>query len=233
MVMWLLGVGLASAADQPTLAVPVGEDGAPQAHLRPRVQLPDTERLAAMAAFRSKRLSLRSVADVHAAARGRTLGVYTSTWGPWGPSWSWMWVPQPPEGDGWVVVQGGAPLDVPSTLAVLADPEGTVLEQRIRTLRTTSTAVYTLGVAGLGTSVVGLWALDRAEDPLDSLRWTAVTATGVGMLIAGVVGGTIPASRANRLQFDASATIDRGSIEERIDRYNAELLQDLGLVPGR
>jgi hypothetical protein len=251
MVVWMLGVGLASARDAPNgppaegarpssppraLAIPAEAPDAdpPQARLRPRVQLPDASRLAAMGAFRSKRLTVRRLADLEA-NRGDDIGPggYVRTWGPWGPSWSWMWVPEPasaPSG-AWGVVQGGELLDVPSTLAVLADPAGAPLERRIRSLRTVSTAVYTVGVAGLATSVLGIAGVDRAEAPIETLRWTAVTASGVGMLVGGFVGGTLPAARANRLQFDPSASLGLLEVEEAVDGYNARLLEDLDLMP--
>ncbi len=203
--------------DERPLAVP--EPGAPR--------LGDSR---AIREYRSRYLAVRSISDL----------VHGTTWAGWGYpyrgwGWGWGW-PQP-----WVYrvdsladTLGPHRLDVPARFGALGDVTGArTLARRIRRHRGATTALTAVGVAGIVTSVAGLIGMDRAVTWDDRRDWSTVSLGGVGLMVGGFVGASIPSGRAARLQYQPEASFDLAELERRVAEHNERLARELGLDPGR
>lgn len=225
----------APTEDGPPLAIPVDrpppEPPEPPEPRAPRVRL-GAQRPAALREYRASHLSVRSLSEAHVQT-GWSYG-YARTWGPYGPGFGFALIPRSTlvRTEIWGVFQGPERLDVPSTLGALGDTSGrAALERRIRSQRALSSTSYGLGVAGLAASIVGLIGLENARHAEQALLWSGVSAGGAGILAAGFIGGTIPAARASRLQYDPTATFDIEQLQRDVAAHNAELASELGLSP--
>jgi hypothetical protein len=159
---------------------------------------------------------------------------YRRVWGPYGPGWGWAAFPHPfvVRTDAIGVFRGPERIDVPTTLDALGELDRQRdLEQRIATNRTLATTAYGIGVAGVAASIVGLIGLDNASTFDEAAQWSTVSTTGLGLIVGGFVGGSIPSARAQRLQYDHTATEDIDDLGRRIAAHNAVLAEELGLSP--
>jgi hypothetical protein len=169
------------AVDEAPLAVPVGQE--PPASARPRVEEPlavpgrrqlSAEEVAAVRTYRREQLSVRGYRETYVGSTTTFTGGY-GRWGwGWGGGWGWT-TPYVMEVEGWNVWQGSHPLSVPEALEALGEPGRRVeLERSIRRKRSTGTALYVLGGAGLVTSIVGLVGLDQARTWPEARAWSTV-----------------------------------------------------------
>jgi hypothetical protein len=130
------------------------------------------------------------------------------------------------------VYAGSERLDVPDVLDTLREPEReSDLRRRIRRNRTWSGIGTAVGVAGVVGSIAGLVGSQTAYDPYVRDLWNLEALGATVAMAGGFVFAGFPGSRAERLQYDPSATFDPGELEAEVDRFNEELARSLALSP--
>ncbi|HJN74170.1 MAG TPA: hypothetical protein QGF58_09585 [Myxococcota bacterium] len=136
---------------------------------------------------------------------------------------------------GWGIYQGSRRLSVPEYLGVIDSAQmQQYLEDDILRLNRTSKALYAFGGLGVAATVVGVIGMNAARQQNDSDLWLIFFATaggGVATMLTGFVGGSIPASKATRVEQDPEYTFTPEQVREGIDGYNDELRQELELSP--
>jgi len=230
------------------LAVPVGESPQnpppPPTHLTPRgnrghpaqatpsVDPGDAAHAAAIRRYRNQYLSMRegSTTRLDVSYDYVPYGVY----GGWRRRFGFGMVAVPhtyvSQGTQLAVFEGPHRLDVPATYEALGDQDGLDrLNQRIRTNKSWANVGYTVALAGVATSIVGLVEMDNTRSWREAQQWGTVTGAGVGLMLGGVIGGAIPSARAQRLQYDHSLSFDLDDLKSDFAAHNVQLASQLGL----
>ena len=131
---------------------------------------------------------------------------------------------------GWGIYEGPRRLTVPQYLNTIGSYEmQEYLEQDIRKLEATSKALYGLGAGGVLATVVGVIGMQNAQDQDQRVIFLATAAGGVGAMLGGFVGGSIPAGKATRIETEPAYTFTPEQVREDIDEHNEGLRQGLGL----
>lgn len=106
------------------------------------------------------------------------------------------------------------------------------LTGRIQRTRILGYTYYGAAVAGIAAIVVGAAGVNLAEAEDEKTRWSTVGVIGVGTTIVGLIGGSLPMANARSLQTEYSrARIDIASAQAAIDAENEALRVELGLTP--
>jgi hypothetical protein len=235
--MWTLALTTLAFAEPSTsdapLAIPAGRPPPAGGHRAPggrRAPQVDEAYVAALDTYRRERLRLRPYETFSYSSTGGWVG-----WGGWGPGWGWgvgfptVWVDTAHRVG---IYEGADRLDVPAALRALDEPERAAgLDRRIRKNRTWSdvgTAVGVVGVLGTLTCLVGS---QTTYDPYLSDQWMIGTVASTAAMAGGFVFAGFPGTRAERLQFDPSATFEPGELESDVSAHNDALARDLGLTP--
>lgn len=237
-LLGLVGTPLALAEPQaepppaepaPPLAIPAGTPSprGPAPVARAPAASPEAISGRAWSEYRSRTLVLRPLTE---------WTVMSSGWGPygwWGAPYGWggVWVSRH---DAVAVYQGPQRLDVPEVLGALGDVPGRMnLERRIRNQRRAGRVLTGIGLVGLTGTLVGLVGMDTAVTWDQARDWSAVTWTGAGLMVGGLVAGGIPSDRARRLQVDPELTFGPSELQQRVDAHNDRLARELGIDPDR
>jgi hypothetical protein len=131
----------------------------------------------------------------------------------------------------WGVYQGPVRMEVPTYLGIagLTD-EKHDLDQRISSKRWLSRTYY--GVAGLGVAAVIAGSIGHAaSDGSAEHDWGTVATMGLGGVVVGLIGGSLPAASVARLKTDYSRTTDIAEAQRTCDAHNEALRTELGLTP--
>jgi hypothetical protein len=130
----------------------------------------------------------------------------------------------------WGIYQGARRLTVPQYLNTIGSYEmQDYLEQDIRKLEATSKALYGLGAAGVLATVVGVVGVRNARDADQEIIFLATAAGGVGAMLGGFIGGSIPASKATRIETEPEFTFTPEQVRGDIDEHNDGLRKELDL----
>lgn len=217
---------------------PLAIPGGPGAPRPPRPGRPeraprlDEAYVRALDTYRRERLRLRPYDSFSVSSSGGWVG--------WGGGWGWggwgvgmgfptVWVDRHTN---LAIYQGEHRLDVPDAMRVMREPERAAgLDRRIRNQRRASAVATGLGVAGLAGSLAGLVGSTWAYDPFVRDLWSLETLGATGVMVGGFVVAGFPGHRADRLQYDPTATFEEGELESDVERYNAELAAELGISP--
>ena len=228
---WLFASGASAQDDEEVpLAIPASppERVTIQAPSPPVLEPPSQTR--ALRAYRDRYLAVRNYSEI-------VTGTTTHTRWRYGPyrrrgrvvAWSTPWAYRV---DAVGVFRGEERLDVPATLGALGDIAGkNRLQRQIRSQQNASTALQAIGVAGIGTVVVGLIGRDQANTFGEFRSWEQVTLAGVGMSVGGFVFSAFPSARARRLQFSLEETFDVEVLRHQVADHNEVLAEELGLDP--
>lgn len=190
------------------------------------------EKLANVREYQRRRLVVRQETEI----RGGGTSVVSS---PWANPYSITptQVVQDPiyTVQGWGIYQGSRRLSVPDYLGVIGSHQmQQYLEDDILRLQRTSKALYAFGGMGVAATVVGVIGMNAARQQNDSDLWLIFFATaggGVATMLTGFIGGSIPASKATRIEQEPEYTFTPEQVREGIDGYNDGLRQELDLSP--
>lgn len=225
-----------SGQNGPPGAIPVNGAGSPLAGYTPLT----AEHLSALRKYSAQHLTLRTETDLRGGGTtyvgGVTVGGYRA--GPFGGvGWGWsvpgVVVTEPPETvRGWGVYQGPQRLTVPELLRAAGETQRAEdLEASIHKADTAAhiwTGVAAVGLAGLITGSVGLATTDNADQ---ALLWNRVALAGTGLTITGLLGGSLPASKAGRLTHQVPASLTLPETQALVEKQNEALRGELGLSP--
>jgi len=135
---------------------------------------------------------------------------------------------------GWGIYQGSRRLSVPEYLNVIGSTQmQQYIEDDILRLERTSKALYAFGGVGVAATVVGVVGMNAARQQNDSDLWLIFFATaggGVATMLTGFIGGSIPASKATRIEQEPEYTFTPEQVREGTDGYNDGLRQELDLT---
>lgn len=186
-----------------------------------------------MRAYRGRYLSLRQVSELAMGTHWSygISGAYSTGNAAWG---GWVATPQAwvSQRDSLAVYEGPMMIDMPAAYRALGDPQGAKkLERKIKSNRRAAGFMYTLGVAGMVTSIGGLIAAENAQTWEEAEEWQTLSWVGVGATAVGFIGASLPSARARRLKSDPAVAFDLEELQARIDARNEEIANELGLPP--
>lgn len=235
----LLPIWLAAAhADDPTLAVPFDEVAPAKRPLAipsgpPEVEsgMSSAERLSALRQYQRQRLSINPEIQVY----GGGTRVYSGVGFGFG---------FPGFGTGVVVTdpiqtakthgayQGAQWLSVPNFLAEVgaSNLQRQVIAD-IETAQRRSRLFYIAAGAGVAGLVLGSYGARTARSAEEYYLYSSMILPSLGVTVGGLLGGAVPAARAERLRRYPIDSIGIVRAQELADEHNEALRQSLGLHP--
>lgn len=232
----------ASGAEAPAVQEPGGEEPAPQAvapapvgpalapaaePVVPSVVSPalTAERLALLRSYKSRRLSVRNETELRGG--GSSVGFTSPGYGPAVVMSDPIYTIRT-----WGIYEGSQRLDTVTALDRLQrDALKTQTVDDIRKARRRSRAWFT--AAGLGGAAIlgGIIGVRTADTRLEQIYFSQVTTGGTLLGITGLVVGSFPSSKANRLERYPAAVMSPEEAREAAGAHNESLRQELGLTP--
>lgn len=125
-------------------------------------------------------------------------------------------------------------LDVPAFLALVGEHDrAEALDVRISRDRRAATWLFALGGVGTLTAIVGIAGLERFGASGSDVGRTNMLlfAGGSAAMTIGFLGGSIPATRARRMNRRPLTTLELAELLAWQQAYNERLRVDLGLTP--
>lgn len=229
-----------AAPDPMPLAIPPDAAGGPSpAAAPPPARAPAAvppsltpEKLRALRDYKARRLDVREEVEV--------VGGGYSMVGGWGyPYGRWGWVqptvvvPEPAQlRRQWAVYRGQERLSAPRFLDVAGQPAlREALDAEVRTQKRRSAAWFTVGGVGLASIVGGMVFLDLATTREQAIWANRLVLGGSAVGAGGLLVGSFPRARAERLVRYPSASMDFDAARQMADQHNEALRGELGLTP--
>jgi hypothetical protein len=189
------------------------------------------DRLAALRTYRDERLVVRGEAELTGGA------VYGQVGG-------WYGYPHRGYGGGWVVAdplrvtrgwgiyQGPRRVDVPTFLGEVGEAgQKAELDADISRASRNSQIWFTAAGIGAAALLTGFVGSNLATTPQDAYQWSQVSFVGATTTVVGLVGGSFPSSKAQRLRRVPAATMSVDEATRLATRHNEQLREKLGLSP--
>lgn len=230
-----------ATAQEPALAIPLGEDGPPPAAQQRPLAIPgapsaapqpgmsSAERLQALRQYRRERLTINPEVEVS----GGGTRVYSGFgWG--GPGWGGGMVVTDPviTTRTWGTYQGSSRLSVPQFLQVTGqDALSTELSNQIASNDRRSRTFYTVAGVGVAGLLVGTFGARTATNGLQFQQYNSLILPSLGLTVGGVFMGSFPAARAERLRRYPSESLGIDTAQQLADEHNDRLRESLGLSP--
>lgn len=213
--------------DPQPLAVPVTPASAPT----PGAPL-DEDTFRALRDYQGRRLVVRD--EVEMVGGGYTvMGGWARPIGPYGWIEPSVVVPQPARiNHGWALYQGRDRLDLLTFLDLTGEHQRkAAAETALKRYRRRGTLWFSVAGVGLAGVLGGMIALDQARTPGEARVANQVLLGGSLSSVAGLVVGSIPRGKADRLQRLPALSLRYQEARTLADRHNDSLRETLGLTP--
>jgi hypothetical protein len=133
---------------------------------------------------------------------------------------------------GWALYQGRDRLDLLTFLDLTGEVQAkAAAEQALKRYRRRGSLWFTVAGIGLAGVLGGMVALDQARTPDQAWVANQVLLGGSLASVAGLVVGSIPRGKADRLQRIPAASLRYQEARTLADRHNDALREELGLTP--
>ncbi len=133
---------------------------------------------------------------------------------------------------GWALYQGRDRLDLLSFLELTGELQAkAAAEQALKRYRRRGSVWFSIAGVGLAGVVGGMIALDQARTPDQAWVANQVLLGGSLASVAGLVVGSVPRGKAERLQRVPSLSLRYPEARALADRHNDALRDELGLTP--
>jgi|GEM_PF-6045380 len=132
----------------------------------------------------------------------------------------------------WGVYQGFERMNVPDFLAVVGEDDlRESLSLDIRHNRRWATTGFGLAATGAGVMLAGVFAANAAQSPEEWVAASNLTGAGALTTIIGIFGGSVAGARAHALERYPKTIMPSSEAIRRVRVYNADLRDELSLVP--
>ena len=232
-------------AEPPPVDAPAPPAEAPLAiPMRPGVASPPTrppsaaeqgalspDRLAALRTYRDERLVVRGEAELSGGAVYGQLGGWYG-YPHRGHVGGWVVADPLRVTRGWGIYQGPRRVDVPTFLGEVGEAgQKAALDGDISRATRNSQIWFTAAGIGAAALLTGFVGSNLATTPSDAYQWSQVSFLGATTTVVGLVGGSFPSSKAQRLRRVPAATMSVDEANRLANRHNEQLRQELGLSP--
>ena len=212
----------------PVLALPApsGPGPAPAVAGAPALTM---DRLQTLRRYKAERLSVHEETELRGGGTALAMGY---PYGRMGPSTALMMTDPVYTVRTWGVYQGPDRISTPSFLDKVGKAsEATALREDVARHQRRSKGCF--GVAGIGAGVLvaGLIGMRAATTPEEYLAWNLATLGGTAAGMTGLVVGSFPAAKANRLERSPAAVMTPAEARALAERHNDALQRELGVTP--
>lgn len=238
----LVFLGLALAQEAPPTTAPPPEAPPPDARplavpVSPETPEPTRQPLSessfrALRDYQGRRLVVRDEVEVLGGGYS-VMGGWARPLGPYGWIEPSVVVQQPTRvNHGWALYQGRDRLDLLTFLELTGELQAKAdAEQALKRYRRRGTVWFSVAGVGLAGVLGGMIALDQARTPDQAWVANQVLLGGSLASVAGLVVGSIPRGKAERLLRVPSASLRYPEARALADRHNDALREELGLTP--
>jgi hypothetical protein len=215
-----------SAGPVLALPAPTGAGPAPAVAGAPALTM---DRLQTLRRYKAERLSVHEETELRGGGTALAMGY---PYGRMGPSTAVMMTDPVYTVRTWGVYQGPDRISTPSFLDKVGKAsEATALREDVARHQRRSKGCF--GVAGIGAGVLvaGLIGMRAATTPEEYLAWNLATLGGTAAGMTGLVVGSFPAAKANRLERSPAAVMTPAEARALAERHNDALQRELGVTP--